>query len=486
MHLHAAGRKARWSAHILLATGLAILSTSSALAIEPYRPLYQCPPGYRGHMAPEGEYYRPGPPAMRGTPRRGQPLPAAGSPSDLPSDLPSERDTERDTDQAAPSNQSQDPQQFEQQQTPQADPQQPQFDDFSAADTGSSRASLAPGADTPQLGRLDQANRLNLFDNMTAAPQNKAWFGYQYSSGINTGLVLNPELFHSGNYDASDFASSLGDDLASQGQGSLSLLEQQRQSTYRVGVEQVLSPCFSIAVQGQYYTNLDDDGYSDDWTNPQILFKYVICRDCDTLLSATLGVTPETGVELGDIDENTTRFYPGLLYYETLCPRLFSQGGFQFGIPVREDQIHTFDWSLSLGWWLYQDPRLACGGGQGGCCHGGGCHGGGCHGGPAGLITGIIPQIGLLGKHVLGDNLRAGAYGLQESSLFISEDLSVGTVSLDNGFFLYRELTDVLDLTLGTLILAGHNVQIGLGYSLPLSHQEVRQSEFISYVNYLF
>src|SRR5690606_16846611 len=154
-------------------------------------------------------------------------------------------------------------------------------------------------------------------------------------------------------------------------------------------------------------------------------------------------------------------------------PDVFTQGGFQFGIPTREDQIYTFDWSLSLGFWLYQDPSFnSCD-----CC---------CSGG---LIQGIIPQIGILGKHVIGDNRRQGAFGFQEDAFFTVPDPSGGgtiTQFLDGGFLIYSEPTDVVDLTLGTLILVDRDVQVGLGYSIPLTDDRVRKDEFMTYVNYLF
>lgn len=435
--------RAKTLAHATLAMGLWIAPVLSAVGAEyqrPCPPTYRCPPGY---YQPYSQYYNEG--AMPQAPQigaDGQPVPSDASPSDQ---APGQ------TDAAA---------------QPPADQQQ--ANDFSAAQASSSRASLAPGADTPQLGRMDAANRLNLFDNMTAAPQSKLWFGYQYASGITTGLSPTPELVSA--YSA--YPNSLPVDLAIQGQGTLATLDQQRQNIYRIGAEVALYDDFSVAIQGQYYQNLvDDSGFGDDWSQPQILLKYVLARDCDTIVSATFGIQPETSVDVGDFEDNTTRLYPGMLFYETLSPDVFTQGGFQFGIPVREDQIYTFDWSLSLGFWLYQDPSLTS------CCD---C----CCSNS--LIQGIIPQVGLLGKHVIGDNTRNGAFGFQESASYISSDGGVGLVTLPNGFYTYNEPTDVLDLTVGSLFIVDQNWQIGVGYSIPITDNEVRQDEFMSYVNYLF
>jgi hypothetical protein len=329
-----------------------------------------------------------------------------------------------------------------------ADQQAQQPTDFTPSPESSGRASLAPGMNTPQLGRLDQANRLNLFDNMTAAPQNKVWFGFQYSSGITTGIeplstALLPIIAADPILGASD------------------LFAEQKQINYRVGAEVLLSCNASIAVQGQYFTNeTDDSPFGDDWSNPQIMFKYVLARDCDTILSATLGVTPETDVDFGDFNEDTTKIYPGMLFYETLDRDWFTQGGFQFGIPTEDDQITHFDWSLSLGYWAYRDCSLVCGD----CC---------CN---RGRITGLIPQVGFLGKHVLGDDTRLNAFGIPSS----------GSVPLGPTLVVYREPQDVIDLTVGTLIIIGCDVQVGVGYSFPITDDETRENEFLSYVNYLF
>jgi hypothetical protein len=394
-----------------LMLGLWIGPVDGALAAE--RPCYPCPPTYKSPASP---YYSPSP-----TPARPGDAPAPPAPGDMG---PNMGDPARRQDQ---------PQQQDQAQQP---------TDLSQS-SDSSRANPSPGMNTPQLGRLDQANRLNLFDNMTAAPQNKVWFGLQYSSGITSGLEA---------YDAAALA-ILG--------SSNPVLAEQKQINYRVGAEVLLTCETSIAVQGQYFTNETHDGpFGDDFSSPQIMLKHVLARDCDTVLSATLGITPETNVDFGDLDENTTKLYPGVLYYETLSPTLFTQGGFQFGIPVEEDQITTFDWSISLGYWLYQDCSLS----HGNCC---------CN---RGQITGIIPQVGLLGKHVLGDDERLNAFGIPS-----------GTQPIGGApILIYREPEDVLDLTVGTLIMIGSDVQVGVGYSLPITDDSTRENEFLSYVNYLF
>jgi len=414
----------RKAGKVLVGTSL-VLSLGPASSVLGANPCYQCPPGYRQN-GPSPYYSAPGQPGMT--------APQTPTPADRSGQGPG-----MGMDQTQPQAQAQDQN------------QQQQPSDFTPSPDNSGRASLAPGMNTPQLGRLDQANRLNLFDNMVAQPINKVWFGLQYSSGITTGIQP---------YDSSLLTSSLisSDPLLNGTHGNI--FGSQKQINYRAGAEVLVNQDMSIAFQAQYFTNeTSGSAFGDDWSNPQFLAKYVLARDCDTILSATLGLTTQTPVQFGDFNENTTKIYPGLLYYETLNRDWFTQGGFQFGIPFRDDQITTFDWSASLGYWLYRD----CSYGRCCCCN-------------QGTITGIIPQIGLLGKHVIGDPTRFNAFGIPSSgSLFGGPPLII-----------YHEPNDVIDLTAGTLITVGCDWQIGLGYSFPITSQSTRDSEFLSYVNYLF
>jgi hypothetical protein len=419
---------------------LGLCPATNALAETPRRPYYQCPPGYR-QTAPAAPYYTaPGQPRQPGQPDQ--------TPSELREDMQRQQRDEQQPDQ--------------QQQQPQDQAQQPS--DFTPSPESSGRASLSPGMNTPQLGRLDQANRLNLFDDMAAAPQNKVWFGFQYSSGITTGLGGSDSFI-------SFFSGLSSAEQAAFGSAVSGFTAEQRQTNYRVGAEVLITCDLSVAVQGQYFANeTSGSQFGDDWSNPQIMIKQVLARDFDTVLSATLGITPETSVSPGEFNENTTKLYPGMLYYETLSPDLFTQGGFQFGIPLREDQITTFDWSVSLGYWLYRDCSLQCGR----CCSGCG-------------ITGIIPQVNLLGKHTVGDDTRANAFGFSSDVSGFDPDGSIGPAPPFTGTLLvYTEPQDVLDLSIGTLIMIGCDVQVGVGYSFPITDDSTRESEFLSYVNYLF
>src|SRR5262245_41744684 len=133
-----------------------------------WQPQY-CPPGYQG-------------PGYGPYPQR---------PTPAPQSAPQQQQNETTPGQTQPSDQSAQPQANQQQQTDQQQQQQP---DFTPSQDTSSRASLSPGANTPQLGRNDQTNRLNLFDNMAALPQTRAWFGFQFSNQFDTALRPTSEF----------------------------------------------------------------------------------------------------------------------------------------------------------------------------------------------------------------------------------------------------------------------------------------------------
>lgn len=474
-----------------------------------------CPPGYQPGYGPYPQQMQPGqmqpqPGQMPQQPGQMQ-QPGRGSPSQTPGQTDST--TQPQTNQQPQANQ----QQQQQTQQPQSQNQQDQQQnplspsDFSQSDTGS-RADPSPGMNTPQLGRNDQTNRLNLFDNMAAAPQSRAWFGFQYADGFDTGLQLTDayKFFLAGGridpYGHLAYtAAPLNPDVnLYQNQGITTDFFQYNQRLYRVGGEWAVTNNFSVAVQGQYYS-ANGDGQpgspDDNWTNPQILTKLVVARDSDTILTATMGITPETGNDIGDINENVTRLYPGFLFYEGLTPNLFAQGGAQIGLPTNgHNEVYHTDWSLALGYWLYRDP---CPCGPGACDR------------PHFLrslkVTGIIPQVNLLGKHTLGNNKIIGPFGFDSfanqiivgdttnvydlcdpiTGLPIGQQIAITTpvtehFILPEGFVNYREPRDILDLTIGSQVLFGNHVQVGLGYSFPLTGNSVRQNEFISTFTYLF
>jgi hypothetical protein len=160
------------------------------------------------------------------------------------------------------------------------------------------------------------------------------------------------------------------------------------------------------------------------------------------------------------------------------------------------------DWSLALGYWLYRDP-CPCGPGR-----------------PdrphflrAFKVTGLIPQVNVLGKHTVGDNQIIGPFGFQPFATQVITGTTTGTfilcdpitglpvpglppttvttvttvpAVLPEGFVIYREPTTVVDMTVGGQILFGDHIQLGLGYSFPLTGGSVRQNEFLSTLTFLF
>jgi hypothetical protein len=424
----------------------------------PYQAPY-CPPGYRlpGDI-PDPKPQRPSSPSDPQRPSR-------------PGETPTDQSTDqRDTQPTQPSDQSP--------------------SDFTPSPESSGRATLTPGMNTPQLGRNDQSNRLNLFDNMAAAPQTRAWFGFQFAQTFDTALAgttaFQSYIFTQNLMLASFGSATLHPDtvLALNENGVTSELFITDQSIYRVGAEWAPCSYFSVAVQGQYYVTSGANDPPDDWSNPQILLKTVLSQDFDSLLTATLGVTPEISTDFTDINERVTKIYPGMLFYEGLTPNWFSQGGFQFGVPVDgSNEVYSFDWSIALGWWAYRDP---CAGRRSRCYR---------H--PLRQlfdVTGIIPQVNVLGKHTVGDNRIIGPFGFKSfaNSIIVPDGMGGTTVDMSSaamlpeGFVGYFEPRSVVDVTFGGQVLLGDHIQVGLGYSIPVTSGSVRDDEFISTLTYLF
>jgi hypothetical protein len=322
----------------------------------------------------------------------------------------------------------------------------------------------------------------------------------QYSSGFDTALQLTDAFAH--------FLSSNPhlnpDDVLRRNQGITRDFFTYDQRIYRVGGEWAPKDYFSIAIQGQYYASSGGfpEAAPDDWTNPQLMAKLVLARDCDTVLTGTLGATTETENERGEINEGVSKIYPGFLFYEGLTRDLFLQGGAQAGMPLGgSNEVYTADWSLSLGYWLYRDP-CPCGPGR--------------HDRPHFLrafkVTGIIPQINVLGKHTVGNNRIVGPFGFDSFATLITTGETTSTfilcdpvtmlpvpgppitiitpittsAILPEGFVVYREPRDIVDLTIGGQVLFGNHIQLGLGYSFPLTGESVRQDEFLSTLTFAF
>jgi hypothetical protein len=316
---------------------------------------------------------------------------------------------------------------------PERQPEQPEQPNLQGADTAPSVAQAEgySSSNSSILGRVDQNNRLNLFDSMSAMPQNRVWATYLPEKRYHTCINVAESLYN--------------------GVSNQALLhERLSQELYRVGAEMIVHPGVSVAVQGQFSNiNGNEGGYDDVFTNPQIMLKAVLACDCCSILSATFGVQPEVGTEDPEhpgINETSTRLYPGLLYFQDLGDGWFMQDGIQFGVPVEDNQITTFDWAISLGNWIYRDPcldRSSC------CC----C----CCQRPT--ILGVIAQVELFGKHVLGDRRIEDVFGVE--GLVFEED---GTV---------------IDLTAGFQVLCDGGCWVSIAASIPITTGDVKELEGI-------
>src|SRR5262249_38109031 len=119
-------------------------------------------------------------------------------------------------------------------------------------------------------------------------------------------------------------------------------------------------------------------------------------------VAATLGYQPNIHTGRLDFNDNTHALYPGMLFYQETSCKCFAQGGFQFRVPLEGDNVYTFDYALSFGYWLYRHPSCDMGCGNGGCMS--------CGSKP--WITGLVPQIEFYGKEVIGDATITNPFGI--------------------------------------------------------------------------
>jgi hypothetical protein len=349
-------------------------------------------------------------------------------------------------------------------QTPDQPEQQLDLSQRAPTSAAAPTASLAGGTSTSVIGRLDQNNRFNLFDSMSAVPRDRVWYSFQYAEGYNLSL---------------DSSGGFGTRM--------------NQMISRIGAEARLADDFSVAVQGQYSDPEDafTSGFNDNWSNPQVALKYVIGEDCDSVYSVILGANLQSHIDSQDIDENTTRLMPGFLAYEETFSDAFFHYGFQFGLPTDGNIPYTFDWVLGTGYWLCRDNGCGgcgscCGSSCGSCCGDYGCGSccgsscggcgsccGGCDsccgsscgcGGGCG-DTGLVLQVELLGKHVIDDATTGDAF-------FTTAD--------------FEEERHVFDATGGVTAYLGDGVAVAMGYSFPISGNEARRGEFITTLSYEF
>jgi hypothetical protein len=311
-----------------------------------------------------------------------------------------------------------------QDQQPQQPQPQPQNVDTSPS---TAQAGGYQSSNSTILGRVDQNNRLNLFDSMAAQPMNRWWFSWLPQKRYHTNIVEGSSA-------------------------NLALRERLGQHLYRLGGELIIHDGVSVAVQGQYSTlQGSENGFDDTFTNPQVMIKSVLACDARSILSGTFAFQPEIGTDDAStpgINEDTWRLYPGLLYFEDLGGGWFMQDGVQAGIPTESDQITTLDWAVSFGNWVYRDPYLDCSTRRACCC---------CYRQP--MILGVIAQVEFFGKHVLGDRTMNHAFGVPNLR--------------------YVEDRTVIDATAGVQVLMADGLWVSVAASLPLTSDDVREVEGI-------
>jgi hypothetical protein len=317
-----------------------------------------------------------------------------------------------------------------------------------STDAGFGAAGAEAGTGSTMLGRADQSNRFNLFDNMSAIPRSRVWFTYMRASDYNTGVDFNTsdptfqQFIRSTDFSGTSLSSLAT--LFNQRTGLTGdIVGRSSQSMFRAGFEYALSDRVSIAAQEQYIVSDDLSDAQDFIGAPQFLIKFLLSRNesCNggrTALAATLGISPEIGVDRGEFLDPATRIYPGLLFYGEQG-NLIVQAGLQFGIPWGGNDVYTVDHAVSVGYWLYRADN-----GHGDCYGGYGCHGG-C--GRKSWLVGIIPQVEVYGKHVIGDATITDYAGTD------AINFGSGSTLIVFNPFVYEEPRHVIDITVGASFL---------------------------------
>jgi hypothetical protein len=300
---------------------------------------------------------------------------------------------------------------------------------------GGEAAAASGAGDAAMLGRADPLNRFNLFDANNAAPITRVWGGYQREQGFQTNARPGPDLHLSAN-------------------GATQAFQSNNVNVYRAGAEYAFSDRFSIAGQAEY---LNYSELSSSWGNPEFLAKYVVARDCNYLLTAILGYTPETSYSLDQFRDKRSRLTPGALAWLDLGNGLFMQAAFQVGIGLADDSPLTVDYGVSVGYWLYRAPHLDC-----------------CDMKSRPFLCGIIPQVEIYGDNVLAQGTFSNA-----------TDGQVINPAFPNQGVIVDEQRNVYDVSVGGQILL-RSFAVGLGYSFPITGAKAREDEFIASVQYRF
>jgi hypothetical protein len=344
---------------------------------------------------------------------------------------------------------------------------QPQPDAAAAFADAGAGGLAAGGGGTQIAGRIDALGRFNLFDNMSAIPQNRVWFTYMYGANFQTGYnnVVGPGLLVPGvqpgqgtqagaafpnGVTAPTFVPPQNLLPNSANAGTTALARERALSVYRFGGEYAFTRNFSIAAQTVYLASAGTPNNADAWGNPQIMLKYALVNTCDSVFTGTFAVSPQVSASPFEIHESTTRLMPGFLVYQTLSDDYIFQGGAQLNFATTQAP-DTFDYALSLGRWFYRDPNLD----PSGRLRHGACE-------PA-FFRGVLGQLELFGKHVIAGNTDR------------PNDLG-GVVQN------FRERSTNIDMTANTRVLLGP-AALNFGVGVPLTGTQVRSVEFLTGIN---
>lgn len=291
------------------------------------------------------------------------------------------------------------------------------------------------------LGRGEALNRFNIFNNMSALPQNRVWYGYQ---------------------SLSDFRTGFGD----HGLPTLPLAQYRIVQLHQGGAEVALGSLASVALQGQYVVSSATNADNDAWANPQVLLKWAAVSTLSTIVSPVLAVEIQTGQSLGELHERTSRIQPGILFYHAWDSGSFVQGAVQYSVPFTSSAT-TVDYGLSLGWWLYRDDSLDVAGRRTQTWERTALP----------FVTGIIPMIEIWGKNVV-----SGANAEPLTPVVLPSTVPGITYQYSG----YSEPRNVYDMTAGLRFLLYNHFSLGLAYSFPLTGRYTYSDGFLSSLNVNF
>ncbi len=291
------------------------------------------------------------------------------------------------------------------------------------------------------LGRGEALNRFNIFNNMSALPQCRVWYGYQ---------------------SLSDFRTGFGD----HGLPTLPLAQYRIVQLQQLGAEWALGSLCSIAVQGQYVQSTATNADNDAWSNPQVMLKWAAISTCSTVISPVVAGLIQTTQTAGQLHERTSRIQPGLLFYQACGDCAFLQGAAQVSIPFTTGAT-TVDYGLSWGWWLYRDGSLDVAGRRTQTWERTALP----------LVTGIIPMMEIWGKNVV-----AGANQVPLTPVVLPSTIP----GLSYQYSGYSEARNVYDVTTGLRFLLYNHFSLGLAYAFPLTGRYTYSDGFLASLNMNF